>query len=202
MTDSITIRLAPGRETTARTCSGCTACCKLVPVRSLGKGAGVRCVHQRTGKGCAVYQTAKMPAECGLWTCRWLVNDDTADLGRPDRTHYVIDVMPDFVIAQESPEAEKIKIAAVQVWVDPKHPDAHRDPALRRYLSRRAEEGVVAIIRYNARDGFTLVAPPLSGDGQWHEIASGVEQQHSIEQIFNMDAVYVCAEPINPPPNR
>jgi len=47
------------------------------------------------GKGCAIY--AKRPMSCALWNCRWLVNDDTAELSRPDRSPYVIDIMPDYV---------------------------------------------------------------------------------------------------------
>lgn len=193
----LTIRIETGKPAPgARRCGGCTLCCRLVPVKSLGKGANVRCQHQQTGKGCRVYQTRTMPAECGMWTCRWLTNDDTADLGRPDRTHYVVDVMPDFVTAQDGPEGEPFKIAAVQVWVDPKHRDAHRDPALRRYLERRAEEGVVAIIRYGTAEGFTLVAPPMAGDDKWHEIVSGVENQESISELFKLDRIYLCAEPM------
>lgn len=196
MADGLTIRFQDDTLPGARRCSGCTLCCRLLPVKGMDKAANVRCKHQRTGKGCAVYQTSKMPAECGLWVCRWLTNDDTADLGRPDRTHYVIDVMPDFVTARDGADGEPIKIAAIQVWVDPKYPDAHRDPALRRYLERRGEEGVVAIIRYDNGAGFTLVPPNVAGDGQWHEIPSAVEQEHSLEQLFDMDKAYLCAEPL------
>lgn len=67
--------------------------------------------------------------------------------------------------------------------MDPAHPDAHRDPALRDYLHARALEGYAAIIRYNARDGFTLFAPPMADDGQWHEIPSKVEPTHTPGEI-------------------
>lgn len=176
-----------------RQCGACQLCCKLVPVRELGKGAGVRCQHQQAGHGCKIYHHQTMPMSCRLWTCRWLVADDTRDLARPDRSHYVVDVMPDFVVAQDGPGAEPIKVGAIQVWVDPDYRDAHRDPALRAYLERRAEEGIVAIIRYGASEGFTLVAPAMSGDGQWHELASGVEQEHTVEQLLNLEkAVHVA----------
>jgi hypothetical protein len=69
----------------------------LLPVKELGKGAGERCRHQR-GLGCKVYHQLKtVSPSCAMWTCRWLVEDDTSDLSRPDRSHYVIDVMPDYV---------------------------------------------------------------------------------------------------------
>ena len=176
-----------------RRCGGCTLCCRLLPVRELGKGAGVRCKNQKYGVGCTVYQKpwsplrGGMPPSCRLWTCRWLIDQDARDLARPDRSHYVIDVMPDYVVAQDGPDGERIKIGAIQVWVDPKHPDAHRDPALRAYLERRAQDGVVAIIRYNSYDGFTLVAPSMSPDGQWHEIQSAVETEHPIAEIFRLE---------------
>ena len=41
--------------TSKQTCGGCTFCCKLLPVDSLGKHANTRCQHQHVGKGCAVY---------------------------------------------------------------------------------------------------------------------------------------------------
>lgn len=149
-------------------CGECTLCCRLLPVKELGKLAGERCRHQR-GLGCKVYQRLKtVSPSCSMWNCRWLVEDDTADLARPDRSHYVVDVMPDYV--RGTTEAGKtFTIPVVQIWVDPAYPDAHRDPALRTYLERRAEEGMAALIRYSDHEGFTLVAPALSGDGKWYE---------------------------------
>jgi hypothetical protein len=152
----------------SRACGDCQLCCRLLPVRELGKTAGQRCKHQKFGKGCAVYRTHEMPAACALWNCRWLVNDDCDELSRPDRSHYVIDVMPDFVTAQYDGKEQNIPIA--QVWIDPKYPDAHRDPALRRWMMRRAAEGIATLVRFNARDALTVFAPPLTGDGKWHEI--------------------------------
>ena len=65
----------------------------------LDKKAGERCVHQR-GRGCKVHNDPKaFPLECGLWNCRWLVDPTTAKLLRPDISHYVIDIVPDFITA-------------------------------------------------------------------------------------------------------
>lgn len=64
-------------------------------VPDFDKPAGKRCPHQRHHKGCAIY--ARRPFGCRFWNCRWLAEDDTAELLRPDRAHYVIDVSPDFV---------------------------------------------------------------------------------------------------------
>lgn len=164
-----------------RQCGDCQLCCKLLPVRELGKGANERCRHQKFKTGCAVYRRPGMPTACQLWNCRWLV-EDAGDVGRPDRAHYVIDLMPDYVTAQE-PGREATRIQAVQVWVDPAYPNAHRDLALRSWLEKQGENGIVAIIRYNSKDGFTLVPPALTGTGEWMEIESQVEPQHSIADI-------------------
>ncbi len=168
-----------------RHCGECELCCKLLPVPPLRKGAGEACKHQRFRKGCAVYQTARMPVECGVWNCRWLVNDDASDLSRPDRSRYVIDLMPDFVTIRDNETGEPQHIQVVQIWCDPKHRGAHRDPALRRWLIRRAEEGIAALIRFDERDALAVFAPPFDVNGEWHEIDSGVSanRTHTFDEI-------------------
>lgn len=169
---------------TERQCGDCQLCCRLLPVRShlLDKEANQRCPHQKFKVGCSVYRGPSMPTECGLWNCRWLVNDDTADLSRPDRSHYVVDIMPDFITANGS------SVQVVQIWNDPRYPDAHRDPALRRYLERRALEGKVGLVRYNAKDAFTLLAPSLNDDRRWLELhGTSLGRSHRPDEI--MDAL-------------
>jgi hypothetical protein len=169
-----------------RKCGDCQLCCKLLPVRELGKGANQRCRHQRFAKGCAVYRQSGMPASCALWNCRWLVGDDTADLPRPDHSHYVIDIMPEFITLRNNETGEKMPFQVVQIWLDPKFPDAYRDPRLRTYLLRRGREGIIALIRFNASDGMTLWPPQITGNG-WvecrdnHEIAP----EHSAAEIVD-----------------
>jgi hypothetical protein len=170
-----------------RQCGDCQLCCKLLPVRSplLDKDSNTRCPHQKFGVGCAVYPTSKMPPECGFWNCRWLVGDDTQDLSRPDRSHYVIDIMPDYVDA--SADGITMPVEVVQIWVDPKYPDAHRDPALRAFLERRALEGKVALVRYNASDAFVLVPPQANNEGVWLELKDGKSsgRTHTFDEICN-----------------
>jgi hypothetical protein len=181
----------------SRQCGDCQLCCKLLPVQGVKKPAGTVCQFQKFHKGCTVYHTPKMPFECGTWNCRWLVNDDAADLSRPDRSHYVIDLMPDFVTLREyDKEIENIQV--VQIWCDPKYPDAHRDPALRRWMFRRAQDGIAAIIRFNSREALTIFAPPFAHDGQWHEVTSGVslERTHTWAEIENaLGKANVIVEP-------
>jgi len=171
-----------------RRCGDCQLCCKLVPVnegfttstgeniKTFVKPAGQRCLHQKAGVGCRVHGTDAMPMSCKLWSCRWLMGEDTQDLQRPDRTHYVIDPMPDFV-TQEGRAME-----VVQVWVDPAYPDAHRDPALRRWIERRNKP---ALIRYSERVGMLVAPPACNEDNEWLEIPTQDtgEEQHSMNQL-------------------
>lgn len=167
----------------ARRCGGCTACCDLLPVRDLAKPALHRCQHQRTGKGCAIY--AQRPPSCQIFSCRWLLGEGTETMRRPDRVHYVVDVMPDFIEIEVPGKLEKDKIPVVQVWCDPKFPDAHRDPELRAMLDR---EEHIALIRFGSLEGFVLV-PPSRGGGQWQEHRSNVKtsgRQHSVSEILDV----------------
>ena len=50
---TLIIHTSPDRPT--RQCGDCTLCCRLLPVRSLNKGAGERCKHQSHARGCKVY---------------------------------------------------------------------------------------------------------------------------------------------------
>jgi hypothetical protein len=191
----VALRAEVGRP--VRHCVDCQLCCKLLPIdkdegkRSARlvpemvmagwisareaalmipefvKPAGERCPHQRHHKGCNVYD--RRPLCCRIWNCRWLVSDDTADLRRPDRTHYVIDIMPDVVRMVPDDGSASMDIEVVQVWVDPKFPDAWKDPALRDYMLRRAHEGKATMIRYDSANGFTVFPPPLSSDHEWHD---------------------------------
>jgi hypothetical protein len=119
--------------------------------------------------------------ECKLWNCRWLGNDDMDELRRPDRSHYVVDIMPDFVRMEH--DGEIITREVVQIWCDPDYPDAHRDPALRAWLERH---NVCGLVRYdNARPGVTIIPPQMMDNGRWLERTSNLTQEkpHSFAQI-------------------
>ena len=157
----------------SRSCSGCTLCCKLLPmsaqarpqarrtvalmiatglldpfevygsIEDFDKPAGKPCPHQRHGKGCAIYN--KRPFGCRMWECRWLTGEDTAELRRPDRSGYVIDCAPDYVTTEQGNT-----LPVVQVWVDPGRRDAWRDPELLEFVKRRWIDGMGTLIRWNA----------------------------------------------------
>jgi hypothetical protein len=177
-----TITLSLGGEHD-RKCGDCQLCCRLVPVAEIGKAAGVKCQHAKFAKGCAIY--AHAPHSCRVWSCRWLVGQGTADLRRPDRAHYVIDVIPDYITVRNVGQPDQ-HMPVHQIWVDPKFPLAHRDPALRAFLALEAEEhGIGALVRYNSADGFALLAPAITGLPDWYEADSTNSKiEHTPEQIM------------------
>lgn len=168
----------------ARACGDCQLCCTLLPVVALKKAGGAVCRHQKLHVGCAVYRGPEMPEECSLWSCRWLINDDATELARPNESHYVIDVMPDYITIQDK-QAGPRQLQVVQIWVDPRHPDAHRDPALRRWIRKRAKKGIGALVRHSPTQAFALFAPPLTHDGRWHEVHGVVgETTHTAADVL------------------
>jgi hypothetical protein len=157
-----------------RHCGSCTLCCKLLPVRELAKGHNTRCKHQ-SFKGCAVYHKAGFPPECAVWNCRWLVDPGAAARHRPDRVHYVIDIMPDLVQATNNETGEVSEEPVIQVWIDPAYPDAWRDPALLDYAERQRQP---LLIRYGPERA-VFAAPPSRTEGHkdWLIQESGIAEK-------------------------
>src|SRR5258707_183047 len=135
--------------TLTRQCGDCTLCCKLLPVRSIGKLDGQRCKHQRH-TGCKIYHQPGFPRECLNWNCRWLVND-AGDTARPDRSHIVIDIMPDYVRVKPNEGDDFEPVEVVQCWIDPKYPDAHEDPKFRAFAEVHARAGRIMMVRYSSK---------------------------------------------------
>jgi hypothetical protein len=167
-----------------RQCGDCQLCCKLLPMKAgkeahtevramIGnpptipdfyKAAGDRCPHQQHHKGCRVYD--RRPIGCRVWSCRWLVGDDTEKMSRPDRSHFVIDILPDFVVADDGEKEQRIPV--VQIWLDPDYPGAIDDPELRAYIMRRGAEDYACLVRLDAHRAVTVLPPSLTGDREWH----------------------------------
>lgn len=171
-----------------RECGECTLCCRLVPVndsgitingidstRALHKAAGQRCVHQRR-TGCSIY--LRRPVSCRAWSCMWLQG---AAMRRPDRSHYVIDMLPDFVTTtDETGHQEKVPVA--QIWIDENYPDAHLDTDLRAWLEHRS---IAGLVRYGNTRGLVLFPPSVTGSG-WVTIGTEWmqgEPEHTAAEI-------------------
>lgn len=162
-----------GHVTTTRKCGSCSLCCKLLPVRELGKLGNQKCRHSRHREGgaCTIYHDAdKLPESCRLWSCRWLL-EPSLSLPRPDRSHYVIDILPDWVRVTEDDKVRQQPV--LQIWCDPGFPNAWRTPACRAFIERQAREsGMITIIRYseNPEDGLSVIPPSMTVDHEWLEI--------------------------------
>jgi hypothetical protein len=167
-----------------RICGACTLCCKLLPVRELQKPANTRCEHQSAARGCRIYHRRGFPASCAVWSCRWLNGHDTADMLRPDRAGYVLDVVPDAVQATNNETGEKYMVTVVQVWVAPGAEPLH-DPRLLRYAERQAEDGVALLLRYGSNSAVAVFPPKLATDGGWH-IVGGDSMQRVETKTGNM----------------
>jgi hypothetical protein len=163
--EHLNFKLVFSQTDTTRKCGTCDLCCKLLPVISLNKLASVRCKHQKFNKGCAIY--VNRPFDCSAWSCRWLSFEDTNDLQRPDRIHYVLDPMPDTITAVNNDTGDQTTIPVLQIWNDPAFPNAHRDPKLRSYLEKL--DGWAGIVRYNSSDSLILIPPSMSSNNKWYE---------------------------------
>jgi hypothetical protein len=165
-----------------RECRDCQLCCKLLPVKELDKKANTRCKFQKIHKGCTVHNTGLMPFSCHIWNCRWLVEDDTEELSRPDRSHYVIDIMPDQILALSGDIPYAIE--TVQIWCDPNYPDAHEDPKLREYLRRRGKEGIVGQVRYGSDEAIIIIPPNMSETKDWIIKDGRMDKAKDMNQIL------------------
>lgn len=80
-----------------RACGSCTACCTVISVHELGKGAYEGCKHLGES-GCGIY--ADRPRSCRSFECQWLRGvlefDGTIDTAlRPDSCGVIFDYRPD-----------------------------------------------------------------------------------------------------------
>jgi hypothetical protein len=102
------------------------------------------------------------------------------ELKRPDKTGYCIDPMIDRVVSSDGDI-----IVVIQVWVDPKRPNAHRDPALRAYLADMWQRfNLFAIVRFGNDGGFMLVPPNADDNTEWLEIESHMHSPEDLQAIM------------------
>ena len=151
---------------TKRSCGDCTLCCRLMPVKDYGKLANEKCRHQRQ-KRCAIY--ANRPRSCRLWSCAWLADAaiEKFDIPRPDKAHFIIDIQRGHIHI-----SGKV-VPSVEIWCDPRRRDAYRHRGLATYLNHVARKGVAALIRYASDEAIVVLAPNLTGTGDFIIIEDG-----------------------------
>ena len=154
-----------GPPVRGRKCGACQFCCIAVPVelRDGHKPANVRCKHLRS-KGCGIYELRPRP--CQAWSCKWLFDESTVVPGirRPDIAGYAIDPMLDTILVDGR------TLEVIQIWCDPKRPDAHKDPALREWLVlMHARFGLLSIVRWGSDIGVVIGPPAATHEGTWQE---------------------------------
>ena len=149
-----------------RTCGECTLCCKLLPVEEIDKEGFTKCQHLKFKVRCSIYN--ERPVSCLMWSCAWLVNPtlQAAGLDRPSKSHYVVDTRADNFRIQVSDEV--LNEYALQIWVDPNFPNAHRDPKLRKWLIKHHPRTLI-MIRLAPLRALLLVPPARSASGDWFE---------------------------------
>ena len=166
---------------TTRTCGDCQACCRLLPVHKLAKKANTRCQHQRFAKGCAIYD--RRPTSCILWQCLWRA-DPECNLPRPDRCHYIVDIVPDYIEFENN--RGRVKIEAIQIWTAPSHRNAHRCDRLLAYLDAQyRESGKIGLVRLNTEEVIVLLPPLETGHDCWLEThGANLGAEHTPAQII------------------
>jgi hypothetical protein len=165
-----------------RQCGECTLCCKLLPIPTIGKAAGVACEHQ-CSKGCRIYDAR--PHDCRRWSCLWLMGG-AGKIGRPDHSHVVVDMQMDHITVGQNEKADEGIIDVVQIWVHPRHRDAWRAPPVLEYLDKLGTRNVAAIIRYSPYDAVCVFPPSMTGGGWTVKTGNIVPEEQHHAQLFEI----------------
>jgi hypothetical protein len=75
----------------SRQCGSCTACCRVLPIRTpeLEKSSHVLCAHCEDGVGCRIYE--RRPKLCREYHCGWRLLDALPEAWRPDESGVFVD---------------------------------------------------------------------------------------------------------------
>jgi hypothetical protein len=85
----VTVDTPNGPFTLARSCDGCTLCCKVMKVDApLFKPMNEWCRHCRHGVGCGIHETR--PAVCRSFHCVWLMDGNLGPEWQPELCHMVL----------------------------------------------------------------------------------------------------------------
>jgi hypothetical protein len=85
----LTVDTPNGPFTLARSCDGCTLCCKVMEVTApFDKPMHQWCVHCVPGTGCGIHETR--PSVCRDFHCVWLMDGSLGEEWQPERCHMVL----------------------------------------------------------------------------------------------------------------
>ncbi len=119
----LTVDTAQGPFTLARSCDGCTLCCRVMDVgEPLNKPMNVMCTHCIPGQGCGIRETR--PEVCRHFHCVWLMDGSLGEEWQPERCHMVLWLDLDG--------------RRFNVNVDEDHPDAWREEPYYNWLTSLA----------------------------------------------------------------
>jgi hypothetical protein len=123
----------------ARTCGGCTLCCRVMGIAALDKPPGLWCPNCNVGKSCKVYETR--PRECREFNCLWLKDENLDERWKPSTAKFCLVL-----------EAGRKRLAA---HVDPNRPDAwKREPyysQLKAWAKSYVPAGMQVVVGIGAR---------------------------------------------------
>jgi hypothetical protein len=83
-----TIMTPNGPVLVARSCDGCTLCCRVMEATTINKPQGVICEYCDVGLGCGIH--TKRPDECRDFFCGWLLDGSLGEEWRPETSHIII----------------------------------------------------------------------------------------------------------------
>jgi hypothetical protein len=85
----MTVDTPNGPFTLARSCDGCTLCCKVMDVAApIDAPMNVWCRHCVPGKGCGIHETR--PPVCSNFHCVWLMDGSLGPEWQPELCHMVL----------------------------------------------------------------------------------------------------------------
>ncbi|HUJ45812.1 MAG TPA: hypothetical protein VLV55_01670 [Rhizomicrobium sp.] len=85
----MTVDTPNGPFTLARSCDGCTLCCKVMRVDApIDKPMNEWCRHCVPAQGCSIHETR--PQVCRSFHCLWLIDGTLDENWQPERCHMVL----------------------------------------------------------------------------------------------------------------
>jgi hypothetical protein len=133
-------------------CDGCTACCLILPIPSIGKAAGEWCKDCDRGVGCKAW--GKRPDACKGFRCAYFQMPKVSPDLRPDHCHVIFERLGGAMVGTLHPD----------------YPDAHmRQPVLGQ-IQHFLREGLSVIVSsFKHRRSQVFPVAGKTGEQVWVE---------------------------------